>query len=192
MIFISLNSCSENTPIPYNQNDKSSNLKSRVLISEYVDSVEKFIFYEQYDISKNGCEYEFKSFSDSIYDSRIKRTIDRNNKSNNCRYRLSCSKDTLFLTKMEGNFKLIKTDAINISLKGKKIEIFKYKFVRDSTFLENIESSTFYNLELGLIETIVNEPNTKQMRIRLQSISNLRDSELKELQRQLRKSRIYN
>ena len=71
------------------------NTSEIIRVKEYVDSVEKSVYYESTEISTIDCGCEFKYFSDSIYSPQTNSITSRSNPINDNLYRFNCTMDTL-------------------------------------------------------------------------------------------------
>lgn len=163
-----------------------------VFVKEYVDSIEKMIFYNSIEATVNNCGYQFKYISDSIYDTRLNKMINRFNTLNDDISKTNCKKNSLFTiftleTEQVETLQLL--DSANFVVDNRNILI--RKFISHESNDQPIQSSYFYSDQLGRIEAIYRFSSQKDLRIRLESTTLLTKEALKNLQMQLRSHKMY-
>lgn len=155
-----------------------------VFVKEYVDSVQKFIYYASFEAVVGVCGYQFSYYSDSVYDPRVRRVISRFNDANFEMYKTNCSNSKLYIV----NHFFPDNDTLNALIKkrfivgNKEITIRKFK---------KKHGYCFYSDEYGQIESVHYYPKEGPLRIRLKSSSFLNKKEIAELQYKLRNDKIY-
>ena len=153
-------------------------------IKEYVDSVEKFIFYDSTDISIAECGNQFTYYSDSVYDSRIKKIISRKNREDYNTYKTSCNNDSLFITSsfFYGHDTLISVQSKKIKLSNKTITVYRFEplIMNDFKSPDYKKMIIYFSNEIGLIERLFTDSyiNEKDLKISIKSTNLLSNKEL--------------
>lgn len=155
-------------------------------IKEYVDSVDKMIFYFSIEATVGVCGYQFTAHSDSIFDFLESKIISRNNLGNLSSYKTNCAKDTLYRLDYFSH----DTDTL-FSKEVSHYKIGTTEFTVRKYQSNEYKGATFYSDEYGLMESISKYSNNEKIRFSIKSCSFLTEQELKEFHKQLRQDKMY-